>query len=208
MIKKMMKLNQKGFVLAETLIVTLFVMVIFSMLYSNFYPLLAEYEVREGYDDVDSKYAVYWIKKTIEDASYVDNNIPKLLDGSIANKYIQLNCNNVLEANEKRNNCKALMKDLGVDGCNAAYSSCKVYITKYEIGPKNKLDTEIYFKNKVKENAGGKFDSDFQAYISTLPNYKVPSLNNAEYRVIAVFSNKDDNGEELYKSYATIEVRK
>ena len=202
----MTKLNQKGFVLAETLIVTVFVMVIFSMLYSNFYPILAEYEVREGYDDVDSKYAVYWIKKTIEDNSYGFNDTD--ID-SINNKgYAQFSCLKVATANEKQNNCKALMKDLGVDGCDNAGSNCKTYITKYEIGPKDETDPEIYFKNKVKENVGGKFDSDFQAYINTLPNYKTPSLNNAKYRVIAVFSNKDDSGEELYKSYATIEVRK
>lgn len=202
----MTKLNQKGFVLAETLIVTVFVMVIFSMLYSNFYPILAEYEVREGYDDVDSKYAVYWIKKTIEDNSYGFNDTD--IDSINDNGYAQFSCGKVATVNEKRNNCKALMKDLGVDGCNDAGNNCKTYITKYEIGPKDETDPEIYFKNKVKENVGGKFDSDFQAYINTLPNYKTPSLNNAKYRVIAVFSNKDDSGEELYKSYATIEVRK
>lgn len=193
----MTKLNQKGFVLAETLIVTVFVMVIFSMLYSNFYPILAEYEVREGYDDVDSKYAVYWIKKIIEDASYTNAEIPNLLSGS--KKYVRLNCINVKTDNEKQNECKALMKDLGVDGCDAAGNNCKVFITKYGISD---------FKNEVKDDDGTNFDSDFQAYIKTLPDFTTPSLNNAKYRVIAVFSNKDDSGTELYKSYATIEVRK
>ena len=51
----MLKFNNKGFVLAETLVVTVFLMVIFGMLYSNFYPLIGEYEKRETYDDVDSK---------------------------------------------------------------------------------------------------------------------------------------------------------
>ena len=52
----MKKLNKKGFVLAETLIVTVFVMTIFTLLYVNFFPLLGEYAKREFYDDIDSKY--------------------------------------------------------------------------------------------------------------------------------------------------------
>ena len=66
----MKKYSKNGFVLAETLVVTVFLMIIFSMIYSSFYPLLGEYEKREAYDDIDSKYAVYWIKKIIEDGSY------------------------------------------------------------------------------------------------------------------------------------------
>ena len=73
----MKKINNRGFVLAETLIVSVFLLVIFGMLYSNFYPLIGEYEKRESYDDVDSKYAVYWIKKMIEDGSYNPPNTEK-----------------------------------------------------------------------------------------------------------------------------------
>ena len=65
----MKKLNNKGFILAETLVVTVFLMVIFTMLYTNYYPLMGEYQKRENYDDVDGKYVAYWMKKLIEDAS-------------------------------------------------------------------------------------------------------------------------------------------
>ena len=61
----MKKIGNNGFVLAETLIVTVFLMVLFTMVYSNFYPLIGEYEKREDYDDIDSKYAVFWIKKLV-----------------------------------------------------------------------------------------------------------------------------------------------
>ena len=67
----MKKLNNKGFILAETLVVTVFLMVIFTMLYTNYYPLMGEYQKRENYDDVDGKYVAYWMKKLIEDASYM-----------------------------------------------------------------------------------------------------------------------------------------
>ena len=48
---KMKKLNRKGFVLAETLVVTVFLMIIFTMIYQNFVPLMGEYERRENYDN-------------------------------------------------------------------------------------------------------------------------------------------------------------
>ena len=62
-----MKINKKGFVLAETLIVTVFVMVIFTVIYLNYYPILGKYQQREYYDDVDSKYYTYWLKRFIQD---------------------------------------------------------------------------------------------------------------------------------------------
>ena len=65
-----MKKNNKGFVLVETLVVTVFVMAVFSVIYVNFYPLAGEYERREFYDDVDSKYETYWIKRFIQSSSY------------------------------------------------------------------------------------------------------------------------------------------
>ena len=40
----MKKINSSGFVLAETLVVTVFLMVIFSMIYASFIPLVGEYE--------------------------------------------------------------------------------------------------------------------------------------------------------------------
>ena len=51
----MIKNNEKGFVLAETLVVSVFIMTIFTLMYVNFYPLMAQYEKREFYDDLDSK---------------------------------------------------------------------------------------------------------------------------------------------------------
>ena len=66
----MKKLNDKGFVLAETLIVTVFILAIFTMIYTYYYPIMGLYEERETYDDVDGKYAAYWVKRLIENDSY------------------------------------------------------------------------------------------------------------------------------------------
>ena len=68
----MKKINNKGFVLAETLIVTIFVMTIFTIIYINFYPQIAEYQKREFYDDVDSKYDIFWFKRILESQKVTD----------------------------------------------------------------------------------------------------------------------------------------
>ena len=82
-----MKKNNKGFVLVETLVVTVFVMAVFSVIYISFYPLAGEYERREAYDDVDSKYGAYWMKYFIQSDSYdfyrsggLNSSIAKLED--------------------------------------------------------------------------------------------------------------------------------
>ena len=62
----MLKLNKKGFALAETIIVSTFVLAIFTMIYTNLIPLMGEYEKRESYDDIDSVYKTYYIKDYIE----------------------------------------------------------------------------------------------------------------------------------------------
>ena len=62
----MFKLNEKGFMMVETLIAAVFAMTIFTLIYVNFYPLIGEYEKREVYDDIDGKYSAYWIKRIIQ----------------------------------------------------------------------------------------------------------------------------------------------
>ena len=61
----MFKINKKGFALVETLIVAVFVATIFTIMYANFFPMFGEYERRETYDDVDSIYTTYLIKKML-----------------------------------------------------------------------------------------------------------------------------------------------
>ena len=221
----MKKINSSGFVLAETLVVTVFLMYILTMLYVNFYPLIGEYEQRETYDDVDSKYAVYWLKRIIEDSSYNLN----LSDSS---KYTRFKCGNINDS-EKQTVCRLLVKSLSVDGCDKIGDSCNVFITNYritdfkEVVKNNNItlsqedcnDSSCeanYIANCVslgknvsdcQDMAGKKvFKSGFQDYILTLPDYTNPSLNDAHYRVVAVFHHKEDNNN--YYSYSTIEVSK
>ena len=157
-------------------------MVTFSIMYNNLYPLMGEYEKRENYDDIDSKYAVYWIKRMVQSANY------KLDTTAITNyKYVKFNCNNFSDETDK-NICQSTLESM-----NAKAED--IYIITY-----NTTD----FKSAIKNSTI--LDTRFKDYVNYLPNYKVESLNKAEYRIIMKFHRtKDDNN---YYTYATIEVKK
>lgn len=185
----MYRLNSKGFALVETIVVSLFLMVIFGIIYSNFIPLIGEYEKREFYDDIDSKYAVFLLKSLIEDADYKPNNI-NFSNGN----YIRFECKD-FSNDDKKALCKNIVKQLEVHGSDVNGNNSNVFIMKYNI-------TE--FKTKIAQDSS--VSSSLIDYIEYLPNYNKESLNNAKYRVIARFHHTK-NGNDYY-SYGTIEVDK
>ena len=58
--------NKKGFVLMETLVVTIFTLFIFTILYNNIVPLIGKYDELSYYNDIDTTYQLYHIKKLIK----------------------------------------------------------------------------------------------------------------------------------------------
>ena len=189
---KMKKLNSKGFVMTETLVVAVFIMGIFGIMYNNYYPLIGEYERREVFDDVDSKYGAFWIKRFIQHNSY---NLSAAQKNTINNNgYVLFSCNNI-NNDYRKTMCNKLLKELEVKDYNV---QPKVYITKYN------LET---FKNNVAADTNyATFSGGFSDYVNFLPLYRVPSLNDAEYRVLIEFD-RNKNGLN-YTTYATIEVKK
>lgn len=195
---KMSKLkNNKGFVLVETLVAAVFVMAVFSVIYVNFYPIMAEYERREAYDDVDSKYSTYWIKKIIQSGSVS-------FDGTIAsdinnNKYHRFQCDDIAYDDvTAKKYCTTLSDEFEVN---------RIYITSYKLGNRADMTDKNNFKGVVEENTAGEFTSGFQDYVSFLPTYsKVSSLNGACYRVLVEFHHtRNDND---YWTYSNLEVIK
>ena len=249
----MKKNSNKGFVLAETLVVTVFLMTIFSMIYYYFYPLIGEFEKREVYDSVDDKYSVYWIKRIIEDSGYkIESTDAKGINFSRYG-YMRFECKDVPEADEKRKTCMSLVNALEVAGCTPSGNLCDIFITPYRIGDYDP-DQMVNFKDTVansdkntllrlyKEDCNGNdaycksnfrtrcinekiypnnpdnpadakcdelgqtrvFDGGLQDYVEMLPDYKTPSDNGANYRIIVKFQHLTDSNN--YYSYATIEV--
>lgn len=189
---KMKKINNKGFVMTETLVVAVFIMGIFGIMYNNYYPLIGEYERREVFDDVDSKYGAFWVKRFIQHSSY---NLSLDMRNAINNNgYTMFSCDNITN-DYRKTMCKKLVRELEVKDYS---SQPKIYITKYN------LET---FKNYVKADTDyATFSGGFSDYVNFLPIYKVPSLNDAAYRVLIEFE-RNKNGVN-FTTYSTIEVKK
>lgn len=155
--------NNRGFVLAETLVVTVFLAIIFTMIYQNFYPLIGEYEKRENYNDVDGTYSVYWLKNLIEDSSY---NV-KGEEGKNFfehNGYIRFECKDV-KNDSKRILCKKLVKEFEVNGCDTEGNHCDIFITYYRLGynsseSNEEIKNKYKFKSIVKDSTRMKWDED------------------------------------------------
>ena len=63
--------NKKGFVLLETLVVTIFTLIIFTLLYTSVVPLLGRYDTLSYYNDLDITYDLYYLKKMLlADSNY------------------------------------------------------------------------------------------------------------------------------------------
>lgn len=191
----MKKLNNKGFVMAETLVVAVFIMGIFSIMYNNYFPLIGEYERREVFDDVDGKYAAFWIKRFIQHESFILTN--DMVVNMDSQGYTKVNCDGIWYDDYRKVMCKRLLKELEVT--NGDTNNPNIYMTKYSL---------VKFKQAVKNDTNyASFSGGLHDYVEYLPEYsKVDSLNFAQYRIIVEFTRTKNDVN--YYSYATIEVKK
>lgn len=190
----MKKLNNKGFILAETLVVSVFLMIMFTMIFSNYLPIIAEYEKRETYDDVDGKYTAYWFKRLIETGYTLDlNTLSELSPGKY---YHRFSCDEVTELNSQQAMCKQLVKEFEIAGREST-EGCHIYITNYNI--------ENFQKWLETNDLEGDTNSHEKDYILSLPKFSIPHGEvPATHRVIVVVHHTRDNND--YYSYSTMEV--
>ena len=159
------KLNRQGFILVETLIVGVFVMGIFSLLYTNFFPLIGAYERYKNYDTVESTYIAHWARmialKGLTESSYTTAKNTGYVDISDCSLYVNSNANGSCEAFKTVNNVS------------------KIYLTTY---------STTSFKDFVKDN--NDFSRSFSEYISYLPAYSKNAVKTTEagyYRIIVEY---------------------
>ena len=227
--KKKFRLNNKGFVLAETLVVAVAITLIFGIVYTNFYPLMGEYERRENYDDIDSKYGTYWIKKFIQSCDYNFSSVESDIN---AKGWSKFSCAKISNATNKTMCYKMLSKlevscdnpstNDRIETCDNRPNEPHIYITRFRLVendpttgnpiPDKDMKTKIFANNT---------NEDINEYLRYLPNYsKINSLNKAQYRIIIeYYRHRFDTTEKSagvleidadndFKSYATIEVKR
>ena len=175
--------NKKGFAMAELLAVSIVLLFIFSILFSNYLPLLAEYETRLSYNDVTAQYAAHYIRKMYIEAlddttqseilkTTINPDINSKGFYSALNKDSNSVCNQVLE--KDKSNCEKIIEQYGIE---------EIIITKYKLKDANDSTTE-YVKNNYEQKDGSLYN-----YINYLPNYEKSIYTGKE----------EDSGEQLYR---------
>ncbi len=183
----MKKINNKGFALVETLIVSVFVLGIFTLIYTNFYPLIGEYEKRENYDAIESVYKTNVIKRFIE-----YNNIKFNITTTnpvIIFQSSESFCNSSSMVGSQKTNCQLLMNKLRVS---------EILVATYDI-------TNVKYKIDNNNNCS----EGMESYVKSLPNYK-NNLYNIKGRIIVKYKETVDEESsegkyDVYK-YATLGV--
>ena len=151
----MKKLNKKGFLIAESIIVGVFVLSLFTFLFVNVVPLVGQYEAREKYDTINGAYNANLVRTMILE----DNKMEQVLElNNLPYKIYEREDLCTVENLEKANYCTKLLGDayLNVD---------KIYIT--------------WFRTEEIKKASRNNDIDFNRaardYIDSLDGYKQPS---------------------------------
>lgn len=165
--KKRLKCS-KGFAMAELLAVCLIVLVLFSVLFSNYLPLVAQYENRINYNDTTAEYASFYVRKVYNEA-LKDINIQNQIDEKIKNGYYTVYSK---ESNIK--DYSFLKSEIDLDNIISEYSIEEMIITS------NNLSTvkEKYERNKSLYN-----------YIKYLPSNANNEEDIEKYRILLKTSN-------------------
>ncbi len=173
--------NNKGFAMAELLAVSMVILLLFSILFSNYLPLVAEYENRLSYNDVTAEYAGYYVRKMyLTDDNKLSSSTKSFINNGIgSNSFYKVydknaSINKVCEqyvVNEQDGDKKVIAEKY----CNSIldeYAIEEIIITNYSM-------TDV--KSKYTKSSGKLYK-----YIQYLPEYKntIYTGNNDLYRII------------------------
>lgn len=180
--------NNGGFVIVETIIVSIFVIGICTFLFSNFLPLIGDYERISNYDDLDSKYKVHEIRKMILRDT--------LNDYSIGNIFTEVKTSNSkyfrYENDVTSKNNKICDKLKSKKYCNLLLGKKFLDVKEIIITP-FKL-SEV--KQSIKEDKN--ISRAVKEYIDYLPKYDKYSGKDNYYRIVVVFNNGKLANVEVY----------
>lgn len=181
----MKKIDNRGFVMVETIIVAVFIIGICTFLFANFLPLLADYERVETYDTLEKKYKTNEIRKMIlRELNSANERIFTDVDTN-EDGYVMYKTKT-----EKVGEEDVLVNELcdqlsSVNYCNTLLTQ-KFLNVDYIIVTKYKLSN---FKTKIKDSS---YNRVLKEYVDYLPSYsKYSSRYDSYYRLIVAF--KDGN---------------
>lgn len=200
----MKRINDRGVVLVEMLIVSIFVMTIFVFIYRNTVPMMGQYEKLSTFDDVDSVYAANLIKNMVIGnipAKYIDENL------LATSSYADISDCNDSQLYVDSNYCIKLKQSLNIEDDDL------IYITRYYSSDLDNFREEINKKEKDYLFAGGELGK-FRDYLKTVANtesFYNPNSNDNKivglYRIFISRSVPTVDGTSI-KKYANIGIYK
>lgn len=173
----MKKLNKKGFILVETLIVTVFVVTMFIVVYQSTIPILGDFEQYNKYEDIDAIYNANIYRQMLNKygnftyiSNYIDTHI--YLDISDCNKK-----DGDIPIYLSPKYCNLVQQTLKIT------SKDRILLTDYDIAAfKNTVNSEVEFDSGVYSN--------FRDYVNMLSNsepfYTATSGRVGRYRLFIV----------------------
>lgn len=175
--------SNRGFALMETLVVGVFVVTVFMLIFTSFYPLVAKYEKAEYYDDVESKYVAHYLRTFVVAGA---SNISLSDCNSTCQKITVTKSGDTFTPSGTflSNEAKDYVNITGID---------QIYLTEYNV---------TSFKNYVNANQGS-FPKGLVEYVNTLP---VETDTTKKRLIISIDRVAKKRG--TAHSYATIEVKR
>ena len=172
--------NQKAFAMAELLAISIVILLLFSILFSNYLPLVAEYENRLSYTNVTANYAAFYVRKVYKDAIesntlYGDKTMRTHINDSLnAQKFFTLynrnGTSNLIVTGDTQVQLLSVLDEYGVE---------EVIITKYKLND---------VKTAYKKDSGSLYH-----FIKYLPNYSKSNVGGGAieetYRIILKTAN-------------------
>lgn len=157
----MNKLNNKGFLLIETLVVSIFVLSICLIIFRNGMPIIQEYEKREYYDDLESIYMANEFREFL----LKDSNTASILRDVEGQGFRILSCNDVSD----RNKCMNYLKTMQIkDNENGQFILAKWNMSS--------IGNYVISNNDV-------LDKNYRTYIKYLSNQIIDDVPDT-YRLI------------------------
>ena len=140
-------MDKKGFVLAETLVVTIFVLLIFNILYNSAVPLLGRYQQLLYYNDLDATYDLYHIRNLLKRDERFNEIMNK--DFAILKCAKNENDDNNVENIGNFTDCNNLYSSLGIEySDNIDIKDEVIYLKKSAI---NQVKNHSEISNQIKD---------------------------------------------------------
>lgn len=203
-----MSKNNKGFITIELIVVSVFVLAIFSIIFINSNLAFQSYEKKEFYDDIDTKYAGFYVKKFISSSWETDVKKNALSDVKAGNKVVyKFTCDKL---NTNKEECKKIFEALEIKNIYITRYSLKTfkeYTRRYDVGEEtnNHLQIVTNTNNVIDDNDIVYMSSKMYDYIKQSPDY----INNnnkdeIQYRLFIELEYKYNN--KTYNKYGTMEL--